>query len=90
MELEVHLDTHNTRLELLEQALFKKNKQLSRTIFDDYTDKMSEMNVYLLTETQRLQDFVEANNVATEEKMFSQDQKVQSVLQLHEEVKITQ
>lgn len=73
LELEMKIEAVKDRTDLLEQALFQKNKQLSRTIFDDYTDKMSEMNIFLLQESKKLQDTLIANKKDTEEHMFTQD-----------------
>jgi hypothetical protein len=64
---EMRLDELITRTELLEQALFLKSKQLSRTIFDDYNDKLSEMNIFLLQESKRLNQVLETNRQTNED-----------------------
>lgn len=64
---EMRLDELITRTELLEQALFLKSKQLSRTIFDDYNEKLSEMNIFLLQESKRLNQVLETNRQTNEE-----------------------
>ena len=58
---EMRLDEMVVRTELLEQALFLKSKQLSRTIFDDYNEKLSEMNIFLLKETKQMHQTLETN-----------------------------
>lgn len=51
IELDCKMQKLNLRAELLEQAVFKKDGSLGRTIFDDYKDKMSEMSIFLRSET---------------------------------------
>ena len=37
-----------TRLDLLDKAVFKKDKSLGITIFDTFNDKLSNMQIYLV------------------------------------------
>ena len=44
------------RIDLLENAVYKKNNGIKKTIFDVYNDKISELETFLRTETKRQQD----------------------------------
>lgn len=61
LELEIKIQEVSDRCEMLELALFKKKGPHSRTIFDEYSEKLSEMNVFLKQETKLLQDTLQGN-----------------------------
>jgi len=56
IELDIKYEKIRKRTELLEQAVFKKNDEVAKTIFDEYNERMSEMNIFLRTESKRLSD----------------------------------
>ena len=70
------------RAQLLEQAVFKVDSTKSTTIFDEYSEKMTNMNIFLQTEIQKIKDEQLANTTQIKEQIFGQDQKVKLVLQM--------
>lgn len=76
------------RAQLLEQAVFKVDSTKSTTIFDEYSEKMTNMNIFLQTEIQKIKDEQLANTTQIKEQIFGQDQKVKLVLQMGQEIEI--
>ncbi len=76
------------RAQLLEQAVFKVDSTKSTTIFDEYSEKMTNMDIFLQTEIQKIKDEQLANTTQIKEQIFGQDQKVKLVLQMGQEIEI--
>jgi hypothetical protein len=51
LEMEIKNADLQQRCTTLEHAVFKTNNELGRTIFDDYADKISDMNKFLTEKT---------------------------------------
>jgi|LakMenEpi03Aug12_release.lakeMendotaPanAssembly.Ray.scaffolds.fasta_scaffold607599_1 hypothetical protein len=69
------------RIDLLEAAVFKKNGKIGRNIFDEYSDKIHELDVDLKTQAMKLNDKLQSNMTAYEERFFNVDNSVKRVLE---------
>ena len=77
-----------TRLSLVEEAVFRTKAYggTGKTIFDDYTTKMTEMDSFLKTETKRLEHLQSELSQDIDQRIFGQDQKVGHVLQMASQI----
>lgn len=60
MNVELSCNKLDQRIIMLEQTVFKVDMVKGTTIFDEYSEKMTNMNIFLQTEIQKIKDEQEA------------------------------
>jgi len=56
MNVELTCNKLDSRIIMLEQTVFKVDMVKGTTIFDEYSEKMTNMNIFLQTEIQKIKD----------------------------------
>lgn len=73
---------------MLEKAVFKKDKTLGRTIFDDFQDRLAQMSSTLNDGILKIQDQVQESESKMAARFFEQDVKVKQVLAVRGQIEI--
>lgn len=69
-------DNMKRRLELVEHAVFGKNKEVGATIFDIFEQKISDIQIFTATEAKKLDDSLNSFKADFTELNFVQETKI--------------
>lgn len=86
IEMELKYEKLAFKTNLLEQAVFMKDSEKGKTIFDVYNEKMAAMKTYLISESKRQEDLQTESKEVFEERLFLQDSNIQAVMQMSEQI----
>ena len=70
MNVELTCNKLDSRIVMLEQTVFKVDMVKGTTIFDEYQEKMTNMNIFLQTEIQKIKDEQDSAVKQLDEQIF--------------------
>ena len=84
LEMDCLYDNLKRRMELVEHAVFGKNKEVGQTIFDIFDKKISDIQIFSVTEAKKLDDSLNSFKTDCTQHNFVQESKILQCLQLGE------
>ena len=84
LEMDCLYDNLKRRMELVEHAVFGKNKEIGQTIFDIFDKKISDIQIFSATEAKKLDDSLNSFKTDFTQQNFVQESKILQCLQLGE------